>query len=178
MYAVRNGCIKSYYINDDGQEQVTGFHLPGEIFGIDGIGHNRYINSATALETSAICDIPFPRLEELSATIPSLQRHFFQLMSREITNDQQLITQLSKNSAEERLATLILSISSRNARRQLSGSQLRLPMSRADIGNYLGLTVETVSRVFSRFQKKELLSVDKKEISILDIDKLRRLANT
>ncbi|MGS2723177.1 fumarate/nitrate reduction transcriptional regulator Fnr [Porticoccus sp. GXU_MW_L64] len=177
VYAVRSGCIKSYYINDDGQEQVTGFHLPGEIFGVDGIGHSRYVNSAIALETSAICEIPFSRLEELSMQIPSLQRHFFQLMSREITNDQQLITQLSKNSAEERIATLILSISSRNARRKLSSTQIRLPMSRADIGNYLGLTVETVSRVFSRFQKQEILAVDKKEIEILDVDKLRELSN-
>ncbi|MDM3869790.1 fumarate/nitrate reduction transcriptional regulator Fnr [Porticoccus sp. W117] len=177
VYAVRSGCIKSYYINDDGQEQVTGFHLPGEIFGIDGIGHNRYVNSAIALETSAICEIPFSRLEELSVEIPSLQRHFFQLMSKEITSDQQLITQLSKNSAEERIATLILSISSRNARRKLSSTQIRLPMSRADIGNYLGLTVETVSRVFSRFQKQGLLAVDKKEIEILDVDGLRELSN-
>lgn len=178
VYAVRSGCIKSFYVNDDGQEQVTGFFLPGEIFGMDGIGHNKYVNSAVALETSAVCEIPFSRLEELSANIPSLQRHFFQLMSREITNDQQLITLLSKNSAEERVATLILSISSRNAHRKLSGTQLRLPMSRADIGNYLGLTVETVSRVFSRFQKQGILDVDKKEISILDHDGLRALANT
>ncbi|WIO75644.1 fumarate/nitrate reduction transcriptional regulator Fnr [Porticoccaceae bacterium LTM1] len=178
VYAVRSGCIKSFYVNDDGQEQVTGFFLPGEIFGMDGIGHNKYVNSAVALETSAVCEIPFSRLEELSSNIPSLQRHFFQLMSREITNDQQLITLLSKNSAEERVATLILSISSRNARRKLSGTQLRLPMSRADIGNYLGLTVETVSRVFSRFQKQGILDVDKKEITILDLDGLRALANT
>ncbi|UTW45548.1 fumarate/nitrate reduction transcriptional regulator Fnr [bacterium SCSIO 12696] len=178
VYAVRSGCIKSYYINDDGQEQVTGFHLPGEIFGVDGIGHNRYVNSAIALETSAICEIPFSRLEELSMQIPSLQRHFFQLMSREITNDQQLITQLSKNSAEERIATLVLSLSSRNARRKLSSTQLRLPMSRADIGNYLGLTVETVSRVFSRFQKQGILAVDKKEIEILDVERLQEMANT
>lgn len=178
IYAVRSGCVKTFYVNDDGQEQVTGFYLPGEIFGMDGIGHNLYTNSAEALETSAVCEIPFTRLEELSISIPSLQRHFFQLMSREITNDQQLITMLSKNSAEERVATLIVSISSRNARRKLSGTHMRLPMSRADIGNYLGLTVETVSRVFSRFQKQGILQVDKKEIAIIDIDKLRELANT
>ena len=130
------------------------------------------------METSAICEIPFSRLEELSLTMPSLQRHFFKLMSKEITNDQQLITLLSKNSAEERVATLLLSISSRNAKRNLSSLRFRLPMSRADIGNYLGLTVETVSRVFSRFQKQGLLEVDKKEIEIKDIDALQELANT
>lgn len=178
VYAVRSGAIKGYTVNNEGIEQVTGFYLPGEIFGMDGIGHPNHINSAEALETSAICEIPFSRMEELSIQIPTLQRHFFVLMSREITNDQQLITMLSKNSAEERIATLLTSISARNARRNLSGSRFRLPMSRADIGNYLGLTVETVSRVFSRFQKQKVLGVDKKEIEILDLEKLRAMANT
>ncbi len=129
------------------------------------------------METAAVCEIPFSKLQDLSIAIPSLQRHFFQLMSKEITNDQQLITLLSKNSAEERVATLLLSISNRNLRRQLSGTRFRLPMSRADIGNYLGLTVETVSRAFGRFQKQDMLKVDKKEIEVLDFDKLRALAN-
>jgi len=177
VFAVRSGSIKSYTVTNDGQEQVTGFHLPGEIFGMDGIAHNHYTNSALAMETTAVCEIPFSNLQDLSIAIPSLQRHFFQLMSREITNDQSLITLLSKNTAEERVATLLLSISNRNMRRKLSGSRFRLPMSRADIGNYLGLTVETVSRVFSRFQKKDLLLVDKKEIEIIDFTKLRALAN-
>ena len=109
--------------------------------------------------------------------MPQLQRHFFQLMSREITEDQQLITLLSKNTAEERIAALMLSISARNARRKLSSTRFRLPMSRIDIGNYLGLTVETVSRVFSRLQKLEILEVSNKEISILDIAGLQDIAN-
>jgi CRP/FNR family transcriptional regulator len=109
--------------------------------------------------------------------MPNLQRHFFQLMSREITEDQQLITLLSKNSADERVASLMLSISTRNAKRKLSATQFRLPMSRVDIGNYLGLTVETVSRVFSRMQKMEILLVDNKEIQILDVDGLKKMAN-
>jgi len=178
IYAVRSGAIKGFTVNNDGVEQVTGFYLPGEIFGMDGIGHPNHINAAISLETSAVCEIPFARMEELSTQISSLQRHFFSLMSREITNDQQLITMLSKNSAEERIATLLTSISARNARRKLSGTRFRLPMSRADIGNYLGLTVETVSRVFSRFQKLELLDVDKKEIEITDFDRLKAMANT
>lgn len=177
VYAVRSGTLKAINITDDGQEQVTGFYLPGEIIGMDGIGNNHYTNSAIALETSAVCEIPFSRMEDLSLQIPSLQRHFFQLMSREITADQQLITLLSKNSAEERVASLLLSISSRNNRRQLSAVSFRLPMSRADIGNYLGLTVETVSRVLGRFQKQNFLSVDKKEIEITDMDALRKLAS-
>lgn len=177
IYAVRSGAIKGFTVNNEGVEQVTGFYLPGEIFGMDGIGHPNHINAAIALETSAICEIPFSRMEDLSIQLPSLQRHFFSLMSREITSDQQLITLLSKNSAEERVATLLVSISARNARRNLSGTRFRLPMSRADIGNYLGLTVETVSRVFSRFQSQGLLEVDKKEISILELENLKKMAN-
>jgi CRP/FNR family transcriptional regulator len=168
IYAVRSGSLKSYRITDDGKEQVTGFYFPGEIFGMDGIGSHHYNSSAKALETASVCEIPFERLEELSIKIPTLQRHFFQLMSQVIIQDQLLITLLSKNSAEERIAALMLSISSRNKRRKLSATSFRLPMSRIDIGNYLGLTVETVSRVFGRFQKQKLLAVDNKEITITD----------
>ena len=177
VYAVRSGTIKAYKTTDDGREQVTGFYFPGEILGMDGISNNLHASSAKALETAATCEIPFASLEKLSAVMPNLQRHFFQLMSREITEDQLLITLLSKNSADERVASLMLSISTRNARRKLSATSFRLPMSRVDIGNYLGLTVETVSRVFSRMQKMDILQVDNKEIEILDIEGVRRMAN-
>jgi CRP/FNR family transcriptional regulator len=177
VFAVRSGTLKAYKTTDDGREQVTGFYFPGEILGMDGISNNTYASSAKALETAAVCEIPFSSLEKLSTLMPSLQRHFFQLMSREITEDQQLITLLSKNSADERVASLLLSISTRNSRRKLSATQFRLPMSRVDIGNYLGLTVETVSRVFSRMQKMEILRVDNKEIEILNTENLRRMAN-
>ncbi len=177
VFAVRSGTLKAYKTTDDGREQVTGFYFPGEILGMDGISNNAHASSAKALETAAVCEIPFTSLERLSAMMPNLQRHFFQLMSREITEDQQLITLLSKNSADERVASLMLSISTRNSKRKLSATQFRLPMSRVDIGNYLGLTVETVSRVFSRMQKMEILLVDNKEIQILDVDGLKKMAN-
>ena len=177
VFAVRSGTLKAYRTTDDGREQVTGFYFPGEIVGMDGIANNTHASSAKSLETAAVCEIPFSSLEKLSAMMPNLQRHFFQLMSHEITADQQLITLLSKNSADERVAALMLSISSRNARRKLSATQFRLPMSRVDIGNYLGLTVETVSRVFSRMQKMDVLRVDNKEIEILDVEGLRSMAN-
>jgi len=177
VFAVRSGAMKAYKTTDDGREQVTGFYFPGEILGMDGISNNLHASSAKALETAAVCEIPFSSLEKLSAMMPSLQRHFFQLMSREITEDQQLITLLSKNSADERVASLMLSISARNSKRKLSATQFRLPMSRVDIGNYLGLTVETVSRVFSRMQKLEILQVDNKEIKILDLSGLQKMAN-
>lgn len=177
VFAVRSGALKAYKTTDDGREQVTGFYFPGEILGMDGISSHSHASSAKSLETSAVCEIPFTSLEKLSTLMPSLQRHFFQLMSREITEDQQLITLLSKNSADERIAALMLSISARNARRKLSATQFRLPMSRVDIGNYLGLTVETVSRVFSRMQKMAILKVDNKEIEILDQPGLLAMAN-
>jgi CRP/FNR family transcriptional regulator len=177
VYAVRSGALKAYKTTDDGREQVTGFYLPGEILGMDGISKNTHASSARTLEQSAVCEIPFKSLSKLSALMPSLQHHFFQLMSREITEDQILITLLSKNSADERVAALLISISSRNARRKLSATHFRLPMSRVDIGNYLGLTVETVSRVFSRMQKLEVLRVDNKEIEILDMQGVKNIAN-
>jgi len=178
IFAVRSGSIKAFSTTDDGREQVTGFYFPGELLGMDGISRNVHASTAKALETSAICEIPFESLGELSARIPTLQRHFFQLMSREITEDQQLITLLSKNSADERIAALLLSISSRNARRQLSANRFRLPMSRVDIGNYLGLTIETVSRVIGRLQKTQALRVENKEVEILDFEALTNIAHT
>lgn len=177
VFAIRSGAVKAMTISDNGEEQVTGFYLPGEVVGMDGIADNRYTNSVIALETSSVCEIPFNRMEELSLQIPNLQRHFFQLMSREITQDQQIITLLSKSSAEERIAALLLSISSRNNRRQLSSTAFRLPMSRTDIGNYLGLTIETVSRIFTRLQKQDVIKVDKKEVLINNMDLLRNIAN-
>lgn len=177
IYAVRSGAVKAFRTTGDGREQVTGFYFPGEILGMDGISSGSHASSARALETSAICAIPFESLERLSTHLPGLQRHLFQLLSREITEDQLLITLLSKNAAEERVATLLLSISRRNARRLLSATQFRLPMSRIDIGNYLGLTVETISRVFTRLQKGGVLAVDNKEIHVLDAEALERAAN-
>ncbi|MFT6052862.1 MAG: CRP/FNR family transcriptional regulator [Halioglobus sp.] len=177
VYAVRSGALKAYCTTDDGREQVTGFYFPGELLGMDGISEGIHASSAKALETSAVCEIPFDSLEKLSVMMPDLQHHFFQLMSRKITEDQLLITLLSKSSADERVASLMLSISTRNARRKLSATQFRLPMSRIDIGNYLGLTVETVSRVFSRMQKMKLLSADNKEICIVDPRGLQTMAN-
>lgn len=177
IYAVRSGALKTYTVTEDGREQVTGFYLPGEIFGMDGMGKSQHTDSAKALETSAICEIPFSQLQNLSTQISGLQRNIFQVIGQGINYDRQLITLLSKNSAEERIASLLVSISSRNSRRKLSSSAFHLPMSRTDIANYLGLTVETVSRIFSRFQKQELMAVDNKDITILDLDRLHGVAH-
>jgi len=173
VYAVRSGAVKTVKVTENGIEQITGFHLPGELIGIDGLASNVHSNSAIVLETSAICEIPFFRLEELSSKIPNLQRRFFQLMSKEIAEEQQLITMLSNNTAEQRVAALILSIAVRNQSRGLSSAEFYLPMSRSDIANYLGLTIETVSRIFTKLNKSGIISLDKKHIKINDIDALR-----
>lgn len=176
LFAIRSGSVKASTLNEQGQEQVTGFYLPGELVGLDGIAENHYTNTVVALETASLCEIPFEQMEKLSLQIPSLQRNVFQLLSREITHDQRLMTLISKSSAEQRVATLLLSFSNRHERRQLSAHRFRLPMSRTDIGNFLGLTIETISRVFTRFQKQEVIDVERKELSILNMDRLKHLA--
>lgn len=176
IYAIRAGSFKSFKTARDGAEQVTGLYLPGEIVGMDGISSNNHDSSAIALETGSVCEIPFSQLEELSTRIPSLQGRFFRLMGQEIAKDQQMLTLLSSNTAEERVAALLLSISTRHHRRKLSPTQFRLPMTRAEIGSYLGLTLETVSRIFSRFQKQQIVDVENKELVILDIQALKGIA--
>lgn len=173
LYAVRSGALKSYCVAADGVAQVTGFYFPGEILGLDGISRNRHPSAAEALETSSVCEIPFERLGELSARVPSLQRHFFQLMSQEIAEDRQMIALLGRHSAEQRVAALLLNISQRHAQRGLSATAFRLPMVRADIGSYLGLTLETVSRVLGRFQKSGAIEVDGREVVLTAPDQLR-----
>ncbi len=177
VYAVRSGTLKAYRVTDSGNEQITGFYLPGEILGLDGIADGVHHSSAYALETAAICEIPFEALEELGRELPQLQRNFLRVMSREISEDQQLITLLGKNSATERIVALLLSLSSRNARRQLSATRFRLPMSRSDIGNYLGLTVETVSRTLTRLQRDQLLRIDNREVELLAAPELTAMLN-
>lgn len=176
IFAVRSGAIKTYSLSPSGKEQINGFYLPGEIFGMDGISDFSHASSAVALERSAVCEIPYDSLGKLSTELPSLQRHFMQLMSREIANDQKLISLLGKNSADERIAALILSLSARNVRRKFSATEFHLPMSRTDIANYLGLTIETVSRTLSKFAKQGVLALNNKEMKILEMEKIKVIA--
>jgi len=177
VYAVRSGSFKSYFLSDSGKSRVTGFYLLGDIIGMDGIASNKYANSTSALEHSSICEIPFSQLGKLSREQPSLQHHFFAIMGNEITKDQQVHTLLSSYSAEERTASFLLGLSSRYARVSLSPTRFLLSMTRGDIGEYLGLTVETVSRIFTSLQKKRLISVDNREIELLDIESLRDIVS-
>jgi CRP/FNR family transcriptional regulator len=178
VYAVRSGSFKSYLLGANGQSRVTGFYLPGEIIGMDGIASQDYANSTVALEHASICEIPFSQLEKLSHQLPNLQHHFFAIMGNEIAKDQQIHTLLSSYTAEERTASFLLGLSSRYVRVSLSPTRFLLPMTRSDIGEYLGLTVETVSRIFTALQRKGLIEVRNREVELLDIESLRAIVAT
>jgi CRP/FNR family transcriptional regulator len=145
------------------------------MIGLDAIETGYHHCSAKILETTAVCEIPFSRLEELSSTIPSLQHQMYRLLSREIGHDEDMLTLLGKRNAEERLASFLLSLSGRFQRRGFSPSDFYLSMSRHEIGNYLGLAVETVSRLFTRFQDEGLLKVERKHIQLMDIERLKQI---
>ena len=174
-YAVRSGAIKTFTLSEEGEEQVTGFYLPGEVIGLDSVSTESYACSAVALERTSVCEIPLEQFEHLALEIPSLQHHFFALMSKEIQESRQLTTLLSKNTAEERIAALLLSLSGRFKRRRLSETAFRLPMPRSDIANYLGLAVETVSRVLTRFQNQGLLTISGREVRLQNMEALSQL---
>lgn len=167
VFAVRAGALKTFTISDAGEEQITGFHLPSELVGLSGLDSDSYPVSAQALETTSVCEIPFERLDELAVQLPQLRRQLMRVMSREIRDDQQMMLLLSKKTADERIATFLVNLSSRFRARGFSAHQFRLSMSRNELGNYLGLAVETVSRVFTRFQQNGLINAEGKEVHIL-----------
>jgi len=157
VYAVRTGALKTFTLTASGEEQITGFHLASELVGLSGYDSGTYPLTAKALETTTVCEIPIAQLDQLSNELPELRRQIMRTMSGEIRHDQSMMMLLSKKNAEERIASFLVDISQRFARRGFSHTQFRLSMSRVDISNYLGLAVETVSRVFTRFQKIGLI---------------------
>lgn len=179
VYAVRTGTLKTFALSRAGEEQITGFHLPSEMIGLSSYGVQHHQVSARALETTNVCEIPLRQLDELSMTLPELRRQIMRVMSREIRDDQQMMMLLSKKTAEERVASFLLSLSQRFRRRGYSETIFRLTMSRADMANYLGLAVETVSRVFTRFQNVGLIEIagNAKEVHIEDHHKLCDIAS-
>ncbi len=176
LFCVRAGSIKTYATTEKGQEQVTGFHLPGEMIGLEGISNRVNVTDAVALETSSVCEIPYQSLREISAEVPQLLHQIIHLTSQEVMHCQTLTTLVSKKSAEERVAALLLSLSERFAGRGFSATDFYLSMSRHDIGNFLGMAVETVSRVFTRFDNEGLVTVRRKHIKLHDPARLRELA--
>lgn len=177
VYAVRSGSIKNYLMTNDGEEQITNFHLPSELVGLDGLDCETYQISAKALETTTVCEIPFTRLQELAEQLPDLRQQILSCMSKELRDDKQMMVLLSKKNAEQRVASFILNLSARFKRRGYSPHTFRMPMSRNEIGNYLGLAVETVSRVFTRFQSLGILDVNGKEVHITNRELLLESAN-
>ncbi len=175
IYAIRSGFFKTDVLLEDGRDQVTGFQMAGEILGMDGISGETHTCNAVALEDSEICVIPFAHLEHLSREIQALQRHFHQVMSREIVRDHGVMMLLGTMRAEERLAAFLLNLSQRFTARGYSPAEFHLRMTRDEIGSYLGLKLETVSRAFSRFQEDGFIAVQQKHIRILDIAGLKAL---
>jgi CRP/FNR family transcriptional regulator, anaerobic regulatory protein len=175
VYAIRSGFFKTSLIDGDGREQVTGFFMGGELLGMDGIGAGRYNGNAISLEDSEVCVMPFALIEEMSREVPALQRHLHTVLSREIVRDHGVMMLLGSMRAEERLATFLINLSRRFVRRGYSSSDFHLRMTRDELGSYLGLKLETVSRLFSQFQKDGLIEVNQKHVRILDIAGLEQV---
>jgi CRP/FNR family transcriptional regulator len=169
IFAVRTGFLKSCVLHD------AGFHMMGELLGMDDIGSGSHMCDAVALEDSEVCEIPFNELERLGRDIPALQQHFHRVMSREITRDYGVMLLLGSMRAEERLAAFLLNLSQRFVARGYSSTQFILRMTREEIGSYLGLKLETVSRAFSSFQSQGLIAVQNKSIEIKKPDGMRAL---
>ena len=176
LYAVSSGSFKAYSLSEDGIINITGFYFPGELIGLDAINQGHYISFVKALETSSVCALPYEQLEDLSGDIKSLRRQLMVLMSKEIQEDQELLLLLSRKHAAERMAAFLLSLSMRYKQRGFSATEFNLTMTRSDIGNYLGLAIETVSRLFSTLQKNEIIRVEDKLITIKNHTKLMELA--
>jgi CRP/FNR family transcriptional regulator len=175
LYAVRSGAFKTVGVSRHGDEKVTGFHLPGELIGLEAINGTSHNFNAVALEDSEVCVIPFQRLEQLAMTIPALQHQLLRLLSSDISRDQGLMLLLGSMTAEQRVAAFLLSLARRHQRLGFSSSRFVLRMTREEIGNYLGLTLETVSRLFSRLQRDGLISVQQRNVEIRETERLREM---
>jgi CRP/FNR family transcriptional regulator len=175
VYAIRSGTFKTSLNDGEGREQVTGFFMGGELMGLEGLGSGRYQGNAIALEDSEACVLPFALIEEMAREIPALQRHLHSVLAREIVRDHGVMMLLGSMRAEERLTTFLLNLSKRFLRRGFSASDFHLRMTREEMGSYLGLKLETVSRLFSQFQKDGLIAVEQKHVRILDIAGLEKV---
>jgi CRP/FNR family transcriptional regulator, anaerobic regulatory protein len=176
LYAIRLGHFKTNQINPSGDQQVTGFQMAGELLGMDAISTDRHHCNAVALEDSEVCEIPFARLEALSAEMPTLLHHFHRMMSQEITREQGVMLLLGNMRAEQRFAAFLTNLSSRYAARGYSSTAFQLRMTREEIGNYLGLTIESISRLLSKFKKQGWIRVSNRELELIEPAKLKAVA--
>ncbi len=176
LYAIRIGTLKTTVLAEDGHEQVAGYHMPGDIIGLDGIGTGHHGLEATALEDSEACVLPFDTIEDLARILPRLQHNLHQIMCRQITRDQGVMLLLGSMNAGERLAVFLLNLADRYRCRGYSSTEFVLRMTREEIGSYLGLKLETVSRLFSRFQEEGLIQVQGRAVKLLDAGALKQVA--
>ena len=178
LYAIRTGFFKTCVASEDGRDQVTGFQMAGEVVGLDGIVNDNHTCDAVALEDAEVCVMPFDRIEELSREISSLQRHVHKIMSREIVRENGVMLLLGSMRAEERLAAFLLNLVQRLHARGFSQSEVVLRMTREEIGSYLGLKLETVSRTFSKFVEDGIIGVKQRHVRILRTDALHEIVNS
>ncbi|WP_121323568.1 fumarate/nitrate reduction transcriptional regulator Fnr [Paraburkholderia sp. RAU2J] len=175
VYAVRSGSMKTVMAHRDGREQVTGLRLAGEALGLDGISEDVHACSAVALEDSTVCIVPYSALKRLCREISSMQERMHKLLGAQIVREATQMMMLGSLSADERVAAFLLDVSERNAQRGYSSAEFNLRMTRDDMGSYLGMTLETVSRTLSRFQKRGLIDTQGKHIRIVDLAGLRQV---
>lgn len=175
LYVVRSGSLKTFVQDEAGQMQILGFHLPGEIVGVDALASDRHMSQAEALERSSICELPYTRLQKVVAAVPALNRQLMRIISREVVQEHRHLVVMGKQPAQERLAIFLASLADRYNRLQRDGTRLTLTMSRSDIANYLGLVVETVSRLFTRMEEMGVLEVNRKAVRILQPEHLASL---
>lgn len=178
LYAIRTGFFKTSLATEDGRDQVTGFQMAGEIIGLDGIVNDQHSCDAVALEDAEICVIPFERIEEIAREVTALQHHVHKIMSREIVREHGVMLLLGSMRAEERLAAFLLNLVQRLHARGFSKSELVLRMTREEIGSFLGLKLETVSRTFSKFADEGMLEVKQRHVRILNTEALQSLVNS
>ncbi|MFM0290933.1 fumarate/nitrate reduction transcriptional regulator Fnr [Paraburkholderia megapolitana] len=175
LYAVRAGSFKTVVMHRDGQEHVTGFQISGETLGLDGVCSDRHNGDAIALEDSVVCIIPYAQLEAICREMRSMQRHVHRMMSGEIVRESDLMMLLGTMTAGQRVAAFLLNLSARFRARGYSAAEFNLRMTREEIGCYLGMKLETVSRMFSKFQRDRLIDTHGKEIRIVDLEGLEQV---
>jgi len=168
LYVVRSGSIRTTHASAPGEEQVIGFHLPGELLGLDAISPGAHQCTATALDRTNVCAIPFARLEEAASHVPGIQHQLLRIMSREMLEDHNHVAALGRRSAHERVCMFLAGMISRLERAGHEGERFTLTMSRGDIASYLGLALETVSRVLTRLAEERIISIDRRQVRIVD----------
>ncbi|MGC9385533.1 MAG: helix-turn-helix domain-containing protein [Hydrogenovibrio sp.] len=178
LFAIRAGMVKVFSVNDLSQEVIHGFYVPGDIVGMEAMACQRHEFCAVALDTTSVCALPYPQLTRLAMEVPNLNAQIFSLMSQEIVTGRLHSTILAQKTAEQRLADFVLMMSGRLRARGYEYTQFRLNILHRDVACYLNLTPETVSRIFGKFQKLQLMSWKKKEVLIQDFDALQQIAQS